>query len=273
MLKRIVEQVINILLLLRAYALWVLALALLAGGYAFAQGSDILPTIDPMSWGTSPFKFGGFILLAIAAIKRASEQQQFKKYGQITGNPWVWRGLALLLGIGGAFGLSIANYGAELVLFGLVSPWTTVLFGVASALVAMGGRDLLKQALGWIGAPNLPGAPVDMTPPATTDPAPPSGFENLLPAGFTPDAVPAQALPFFGGAIGSAVVEATLGSLLEGVLNQLHLPATADNIAHLALKLIKVFPDLADGDFHLNWRNRADILDATQELLAAGGLK
>lgn len=130
----------------------VTVLALLAwGGVAAAQSTDVLSAIDPTSWGKSPFYFGGFILLAIAAIKRAAEQEQFKKYGQITGNPWLWRGLAVVLGIGGAFGLSIANFGAELVLFGLVSPWTIVLFGLASSIVAMGGRDLLKQALGWIG--------------------------------------------------------------------------------------------------------------------------
>ncbi|AIZ44888.1 hypothetical protein QR90_06860 [Deinococcus radiopugnans] len=251
----------------------VTVLALLAwGGVAAAQSTDVLSAIDPTSWGKSPFYFGGFILLAIAAIKRAAEQEQFKKYGQITGNPWLWRGLAVVLGIGGAFGLSIANFGAELVLFGLVSPWTIVLFGLASSIVAMGGRDLLKQALGWIGGPNLPGAPVDATLTAPTEPAPPSGFEplNLTVPGSTQGLMSVASFPGMGGPL----VEAGLSALLTWVLTQLHLPPTAENIARLALKLGKVLPDLAfDGDAHLSWRNRAAILDVAEELKAMGGLK
>lgn len=248
-----------------------LALLLAWTGVAFAQDTTF-PAIDPTGWGGSPFVFGAFLTLVVAAIKRWAEQEALAKYGYITGNRWLWRGVVLVLALAGAFGLNIAKYGAELVLFGLVSPWTVLLFALASALVAMGYRDLLKQALSWIGGPSLPGAPVDPAPTAPTEPAPPSGFEPLhltMPS----SAQGLMSVASFPG-MGGPLVEAGLSALLTWVLTQLHLPPTGENIARLALKLGKVLPDLAfDGDAHLSWRNRADILDVAEELKAMGGLK
>lgn len=280
MLKRIVELVVNTALLVWAHAVWGLALLLAWGGYAFAQGADF-PTIDPTGWGGSPFAFGAFLTLVTAAIKRAVEGWKLERYGHITSNPWLWRGVVLVLALVGAFGLNIAKYGAELVLFGLVSPWTVLLFALASALVAMGYRDLLKSALGWIGGPVLaepaqqPVVVGEIQPPADLKAPPPSGFEPLnltLPDSTAPTRGLMSVASFPG--MGGPLVEAGLGALLTWVLTQLHLPPTGENIARLALKLGKVLPDLAfDGDAHLSWRNRADILDVAEELKAMGGLK
>lgn len=70
---------------------------------------------------------------------------------QLLSSPWLWRGFALLLGVGMAFGLAGAQYGAALTVYGLVSPWSVLAFGAASALIAMGYRDFLKSVLGWVG--------------------------------------------------------------------------------------------------------------------------
>lgn len=128
---------------------WLVLSVLLSVGMASAQ--DAAPFVfDPTGWGASPFALGAFLTLVIATVKRGVEQSALKKYGQLLSSPWLWRGFALLLGVGMAFGLAGAQYGAALTVYGLVSPWSVLAFGAASALIAMGYRDFLKGALGWV---------------------------------------------------------------------------------------------------------------------------
>lgn len=245
----------------------VLALLLSWTGVAFAQDTTF-PAIDPTGWGASPFVFGAFLTLVMAAIKRWSEQAALAKYGSITGNPWLWRGVVLVLALVGAFGLNIAKYGAELVLFGLVSPWTVLLFALASALVAMGYRDLLKQALSWIGGPNLPGAPVDPTmPSAPTVPAPPSGVEPIpgAPLGL-------MSVASFSGLGGALLGTQGIDMLVEILLKAAGLQGTPQQLFRVGAKLAVVAPDLLDGDVHLSNENLARINNVILDLKKAGGL-
>lgn len=276
MLKWIIKLVTDAALLLRAYALWVALLLLLSGGYAFAQDTAF-PTIDPTGWGKSPFYFGGFLLLAIAAVKRAAEQEKFRKHGQITGNPWLWRGLAVALGIGGAFGLNIAKYGAELVLFGLVSLWSIVLFGLASAVVAMGGYDLLKKFLSLIGGPALP-EPEPRQPVVVGELVPPDGLKFPSPSGIEPipDApLGLLSMASFGGlsgAVAGLLGPQSIDVLVDMLLKAAGLQGTPLQMFRVGAKLAVVAPDLLDGDVHLSSENLARVNNAILDLKAAGGL-
>lgn len=275
MLKRIVELVVNTALLVWAHAVWGLALLLAWGGYAFAQDTTF-PTIDPTGWGGSPFAFGAFLTLVTAAIKRAVEGWKLEKYGHITGNPWLWRGVVLVLALVGAFGLNIAKYGAELVLFGLVSPWTVLLFALASALVAMGYRDLLKSALGWIGGPVLaepaqqPAVIGEIQPPADLKAPPPSGIEPIpgAPLGLLNVASFGGA----GGLVAGFLGPQSIDMLVEVLLKAAGLQGTPLQMFRVGAKLAVVAPDLLDGDPHLSSENLARINNAILDLKKAGGL-
>ncbi len=270
MLKRLTKLVINTALLLYGHAVWMVALLLAWGGAAFAQG-EVFPNIDPTGWGGSPFVFGAFLTLVVAAIKRAVEGWKLEKYGQITSNPWLWRGVVVALALAGAFGLNIAKYGAELVLFGLISPWTVMLFAVASALVAMGYRDLLKSALGWIGGPSLPGTPVDPALlPASTEPAPPSGVEPIPGTGLGLFSV--ASFGGLGGAVAGLLGPQSIDILVEVLLKAAGLQGTPLQMFRVGAKLAVVAPDLLDGDLHLSSENLARINNAILDLKAAGGL-
>ncbi|MDV6376019.1 hypothetical protein [Deinococcus arenicola] len=259
MLKRLSDLVINTALLLYAHAVWGLALLLAWGGLAFAQGAgDLIPGI-PAEWQT-PIVVGvgllsGFLVGPLTAIA--------KKLGRTTGPSTVAVSAALSLIVAVAFVLIQAATTREDV------AWTAALWIALLGFIRSNGAYISSVAALIKGAEAARATVVvgEVQAPADLKSPPPSGFENRA-------GTDGQPLNLFGaGAIGSALVQATLGTLLEGVLGQLHLPATADNVARLALKLIKVFPDLADGNFHLNWRNRADILEASRELMDAGGLK
>ncbi|WP_019584650.1 hypothetical protein [Deinococcus apachensis] len=151
-------------------------------GSALAQGDPGSGlTFDPVGWGKSPYAFGAFLLLLIAAIKRAAEQPQYAKYGQVIGNPWLWRFLAVLFGEVGSTGLYLGKFGAQLPLFGLDVPWSVAFFGLASAIVAMGFRDLLKTVIGWITVywGNRKGTPTSAPAPEPSGPPPLSGLGDL----------------------------------------------------------------------------------------------
>ena len=262
MLKNVVKSVAALLALAECSLKWWLALLLLFAGVAFAQDSGF-PAIDPSGWGGSPFVFGAFLTLVVAAIKRAVEGWKLEKYGQEFGNPWLWRGVVLLLALTGSFGLNIARYGAELVLFGLVSPWTVVLFALASALVAMGYRDLLKSALGWIGGPTLPD-PVQ--PDVIGELVPPESLKTVPPSGLEPIASPGL------GLLSLPAVPQTIEMLVNMLLQGAGLQGTPLQMFKVGAKLALVAPDLLDGDLHLSSDNLARINNVILDLKKAGGL-
>ncbi|CAM3265301.1 hypothetical protein DESA109040_05805 [Deinococcus saxicola] len=281
MLRKLFRFIVDTALLVRAYALWVLALVLLAGGFAFAQSVDLFPTIDPTGWGRSFYAFGGFLLLAIAAIKRAVDDKVKGQSGpgglaKIAGNPWTWRTLAIVLGVGGAFGLAAAKYGAELLLFGLVSPWSTLAFGLAASVVAMGGYDILKKFFSLIGSPALPDPAQqpavigELQPPADLKSPPPSGIEPIPGGGLGLFSVPS--FSGAGGAVAGLLGPQGVDVLVETLLRAAGLQGTPLQMFRVGAKLAVVAPDLLDGDVHLSSENLARINNAVLDLKAAGGL-
>ncbi|WP_412027001.1 hypothetical protein [Deinococcus yunweiensis] len=260
-MRKIRDLIVPTVLLVKATLTWWLAAFLTLGlGVALAQDSGVLPPIDPSGWGGSPFVFGAFLTLVIATLKRSVEGHFLAKYGRLISNPWLWRGLALALGIGGAFGLNIARFGAELVLFGWVSPWSVLAFGVASSLVAMGYRDLLKTALGWVGQGSPATAPIvvadEVLPPAGTTAPPPSGIGPI-------GAQPLMGLPLNLG---------SLETLIDLVLTDANVAATPTLLIRLGARLAVVAPDLLDGDVHLSAENRNRVLAVVMDLKKEGGL-
>ncbi|CAM3837321.1 hypothetical protein [Deinococcus frigens] len=281
MLNKLFGIIGDVALLLRAYALWVLALLLAWGGVAFAQGMDPFPTVDPTGWGKSPYTFGIFLMLAIAAIKRAvddriQKQENLSKLAKVSSNPWVWRGLALVLGVGGAFGLNIARYGAELVLFGLVSPWSIVLFGLASTVVAVGGYDLLKKFLSLIGGPVLlepaqqPAVISEVQPPTDLKSPPPSGIEPIPGPGL--GLLNVASFTEVGSAVASLLGPQSIDVLVEMLLKAAGLQGTPLQMFRVGAKLAMVAPDLLDGNIHLSSENLATLNNVILDLKAAGGL-
>jgi hypothetical protein len=248
----------------------VLVLVSWLSGVAIAQELGGLPPLDPTGWGASPFTFGAFLTLVIATIKRGVETSTLAKYGQVVSNPWLWRGVGFTLSIAGAFGLHLSKFGAELLLFGLVSPWSVLLFALASWLVSMGYRDFLKSALGWVGQASAARAPAvtastDIQPPASVKAAPPVGG---LPSGIEPIGLPSGAQGFLGG----GVLAFTLDMLLAQVLGEANLEATPTRLARIGARLVQVAPDLLDGDAHLSVRSRQVILGVVLDLKKEGKL-
>lgn len=140
-----------------------LSALLLSVAFAGAPTSPEVGLFDPRTLGSSPFALGGAIFLLLASAKRAAERA-----GHSFG-PWFWYAAALVLGVAGAFGLNLSKYGAELLLFGLVAPWSVLLFGIASGAIGAGFRDAVKTAFEWL-KPN--------TPPQR--PLPPSGLDTPI---------------------------------------------------------------------------------------------
>ncbi|MBB5234491.1 hypothetical protein [Deinococcus budaensis] len=284
-------------------------LMLATGGRALAQGAG-LPTFDPVSWGSNPFELGAVLLFLIAAIKRAVEQSALKDKREVH-NPWLWRGVAVVMGQAGAFGLHYGRFGAELNLYGMLPPLSVAAFGLVAAGVAMGFRDLLKTALGWLAQawatkPSSP-ATAQKTVPASTQPgqgtivattvattAPPSGLENLGPRE-APAAPPAASEPLPSGLEDGPPPEAfdtaprallglpSLGGLtslppavqatLTGLLAQAFGGSVPAQVAvEYALRLAPLVPDLADGSPYLSADNRNRVLDIVLDLKKKAGL-
>lgn len=152
--------------LLRVFG-WTLALALF--GVTLAQTG--MPSMDPKVLGASPWSLGAAVFFLMSSLKRWADQN-----GK-TLSPWFWRGMALLIGVAGAFCLYVAHYGAELVVGNLAFPYTVLLFGLLSGAFGAGYRDALKTAFSWLATarppivvPNLPfmpmQAPDEILPPA-----------------------------------------------------------------------------------------------------------
>lgn len=278
-MKRIWKGLLAGLLCTEAVIKMLVAVVFISAGWAAAQVTG-LEGFDPKQAGANPFVLGGFVLLVMAQLKRAAE----RRYPDLATRPawassaWFWFGLSEAIGVLSAFVLYALKYGAELALFGLGFPWTVALFGLAAGIVGSGYRDLLKTVLGWLdrgpaalvlpAAPAAPGEPVmvgEITPPEEVK-SPPSGLEPI-------PGMNGQVRGFLGGgAVLDSVTDLALGQLVELLLQQANLNPKAENVARVTAHLLKVAPDLVDGDLRVRWNRRADVLDTIMQLKVEGGL-
>lgn len=93
----------------------------------------------------NPVGLGLLIFGMVQTVKRQAEAHK----PPILWNPWIWRGLAALIGVTCAALLHIWTGNAELGAQG----WPGVfVFGLVAAVTAVAGRDGLKTVLEWSGS-------------------------------------------------------------------------------------------------------------------------
>lgn len=291
-MKRVVNWMTGVGLLLDAQVRWFFALALLSCGYAFAQ--EGLPDMgaDPLGWlrmmAGNPVALGLVVFGLVETWKRNAARRE----PPLNWQPWRWWTVAFVIGMTSSVALRFAAgllpSGVPLTLADLPA---VLMNGVLAGVVAIAGRDGARTLLGWI-FPERPapgaqtsstGAAAQAAGPSEGDPtAPPAeAFQAAeaartmqamgLSAGRGVDAVAALGLmggsptTFLGpvGALAPAVL-ATLRQILAELLPE---QLTAAQAAELALRLAPVIVDLADGSPYLSAEHRGRLLDAARDVL------
>ena len=105
-----------------------------------------------------------------------------------------WWGLSACFGVLGALILGASGYGAQLPLFRLTGWPSAVLFGLASALIAVIGRDAFKTMFGWVGG-GSPQVQVAQAETVQAGAAAVTGEQVSVPPGFRPLVSPALFAP------------------------------------------------------------------------------
>ncbi|WP_143342077.1 hypothetical protein [Deinococcus indicus] len=276
-MKRGLKWMAGTVRLVDAQARWLLALFLLACGYAFAQ--PVVPDLgaDPLGWlrmmAGNPVALGLVVFGLVETWKRNAARRE----PPLNWQPWRWWTLAFLIGMGSSvalsFGAGLLPGGAPLTLADLP---TALLNGVLAGVVAIAGRDGTRTVLGWIwpaGGAGSAAVQAGGTGPAT------------LPVGQgegEPDAPPASAfqaaettrLPL--GLLGHSqqpvtpertLMPAVLASLRQVLAESLPEWLTAAQASELAVELTPVIADLADGRAYLSAEDREQVLNVLQGAL------
>ncbi|TSA80779.1 hypothetical protein FNU79_16175 [Deinococcus detaillensis] len=125
----------------------------------------------------SPVSLGLLVFGLVATIKRDFERRK----PPITWNPWLWRGIAAVVGMALSLTIYAVTGKATLGQPGWIG---AALFGFFAAVVSVAGRDGLKTVLGYFGGGGVaiqdaqqvniqqPGPPADTSLPDSPDAAP-----------------------------------------------------------------------------------------------------
>ena len=105
-----------------------------------------------------------------------------------------WWTLSALFGVFGALILWASGYGPQLPLFHLTGAPSAVLFGLASGLIAVIGRDAFKTMFGWIGG-STPQVQVAQAETVQAGSATVAGEQVSVPPGFRPLVSPTLLAP------------------------------------------------------------------------------
>ncbi|GAA5437725.1 hypothetical protein [Deinococcus aquaticus] len=271
-MKRGLKWMAGTVRLVDAQARWLLALFLLACGYAFAQ--PVVPDLgaDPLGWlrmmAGNPVALGLVVFGLVETWKRNAARRE----PPLNWQPWRWWTLAFLIGMGGSVALSCAAGllpgGAPLTLADLP---TALLNGVLAGVVAIAGRDGARTVLGWIWPTGAAGS----TGPATLPAGQGEGEPAAPPASAFQAAEAARApLGLMGGLPDQvvtperALAPAVLASLRQVLAESLPEELTAAQVSELAVELAPVIADLADGRAYLSAEDQEQVLTVVQDALS-----
>lgn len=267
-MTRVLNWTAGMVALVDAQARWLLALMLLACGYAFAQ--PVLPDLsaDPLGWlrmmASNPVALGLVVFGLVETWKRNAARRE----PPLNWQPWRWWTVAFVIGMGGSvllrFAAGLLPSGVPLMLPDLPA---ALLNGVLAGVVAIAGRDGARTVLGWIwpgGAASTPATSAPVAAPAGADVAgpPAAAFDEALQVRGLMSLPTGAVLP----AAALATLRALLGDLLPASL-------TREQALTLALRLAPVVQDLAlDGSPYLSEPSRQRVLAVVQDLRAEWGL-
>lgn len=266
-MTRVLNWMGGVVSLVDAQARWLLALMLLACGYAFAQ--PVMPDLgaDPLGWlrmmASNPVALGLVVFGLVETWKRNAARRE----PPLNWQPWRWWTVAFVIGMTSSVALRFAAgllpSGVPLTLADLPA---TLLNGVLAGVVAIAGRDGARTVLGWIwpgGAASTPAVVTPAAAPAGADVAAPpaAAFDEALQARGLLSLPASTALP----AAALATLRAVLGDLLPQTL-------TREQAVALALRLAPIAPDLLDGSPYLSEPNRQRVLAVVQDLREEWGL-
>lgn len=276
-MKRGLKWMAGTVRLVDAQARWLLALFLLACGYAFAQ--PVVPDLgaDPLGWlrmmAGNPVALGLVVFGLVETWKRNAARRE----PPLNWQPWRWWTLAFLIGMGSSVAMSCAAGllpgGAPLTLADLP---TALLNGVLAGVVAIAGRDGMRTVLGWIwpaGGAGSAAAQAGGTGPATL-PAGQDEGEPAAPPASAFQAAETARLPL--GLLGHShqpvtpertLMPAVLASLRQILAESLPEGLTAAQASELAVELAPVIAGLADGRSYLSAEDREQVLNVLQGAL------
>ncbi|MCD0157041.1 hypothetical protein [Deinococcus sp. 6GRE01] len=273
-MKRGLKWMAGTVRLVDAQARWLLALFLLACGYAFAQ--PVVPDLgaDPLGWlrmmAGNPVALGLVVFGLVETWKRNAARRE----PPLNWRPWRWWTLAFLIGMGGSVALSFAAGllpgGVPLTLADLP---TALLNGVLAGVVAIAGRDGARTVLGWIWPTGAAGSAAAQAG-GTGLPAVQGEAEPAAPPASAFQALEAAQVPM--GLMGNqhqlvtperALVPAVLASLRQVLAESLPDELTAAQASELAVGLAPVIADLADGRAYLSAEDREQMLIVVQDAL------
>lgn len=277
-MKRGLKWMAGTVRLVDAQARWLLALFLLACGYAFAQ--PVVPDLgaDPLGWlrmmAGNPVALGLVVFGLVETWKRNAARRE----PPLNWQPWRWWTLAFLIGTGGSVALSFAAGllpgGVPLTLADLP---TALLNGVLAGVVAIAGRDGARTVLSWIwptGGVGSAAAQAGSTGPAALPVGQSEGEPAAPPALAFQSAEAARApLGLIGGLPDQVVtpertlVPAVLATLRQILAESLPEGLTASQASELAVELAPVIAGLADGREYLSAEDREQVLTVLQGAL------